>query len=140
LVSINYLIQANLKIMENTTQQNQGVTTPNAQDDKVIGILSYLGILWVVAYVLYGSKKTEYNLFHVKQGLLLLILIVGLVIVSTIFSFIPILNIIWAILVMFIYLFIGIVAIIGIINAANGQMKPLILVGQFADTYLKNFK
>jgi len=126
--------------MENTTQQNQGVTTPNAQDDKVIGILSYLGILWVVAYVLYGSKKTEYNLFHVKQGLLLLILIVGLVIVSTIFSFIPILNIIWAILVMFIYLFIGIVAIIGIINAANGQMKPLILVGQFADTYLKNFK
>jgi len=123
---------------EKTVEQNTG--TPNANDDKLIGILSYLGILWIVSYILYGSKKTEYNLFHVKQGLALLITFVGLWVVSFVIAFIPVLNIIWGILVMFIYLFLMIVAIIGIINAANGQQKPLILVGKIADSLLKNFK
>ena len=125
---------------EKTVQENPGVQTPNAQDDKVIGILSYLGLLWIVAYILYGSKKTEYNLFHVKQGLALLITWVGLWLVSVIIGFVPIINLIWAVLVMFVYLGLAIVAIIGIINAANGQMKPLILVGKVADGLLKNFK
>jgi uncharacterized membrane protein len=124
--------------MENNVQTTS--TTPNPLDDKLIGILSYLGILWIVAYILYGSKKTEYNLFHVKQGLVLLITWVALYVVSLIIGFIPIINIIWAIVAMILYLVIFVVMIIGIINAANGQMKPLIVIGKFADTLLKNFK
>jgi uncharacterized membrane protein len=124
--------------MENNAQTTS--TTPNPLDDKLIGILSYLGILWIVAYILYGSKKTEYNLFHVKQGLVLIITWVALWIVSFILAFIPIINIIWGIVAMILYLVIFVVAIIGIINAANGQMKPLIVIGKFADTLLKNFK
>jgi uncharacterized membrane protein len=122
--------------MENTGQTTP--TAPSAQDDKLIGILSYL--FWPVAYILYMSKKSEYNLFHVKQGLALIIAWVGLFIISYIFAFIPILGFIWAILAIFIYLFFGIVAIIGIINAANGQQKPLILIGKLADALLKNLK
>jgi uncharacterized membrane protein len=124
--------------MENNEQTTSA--TPNPLDDKLIGILSYLGILWVVAYILYGSKKTEYNLYHVKQGLVLLITWVALYVVSLIIGFIPIINIIWAIVAMILYLLIFVIMIIGIINAANGQMKPLIVIGKFADTLLKNFK
>jgi len=124
--------------MENNVQTTS--TTPNPLDDKLIGILSYLGILWVVAYILYGSKKTEYNLYHVKQGLVLLITWVALYVVSLIIGFIPIIGIIWAIVAMILYLVIFVIMIIGIINAANGQMKPLIVIGKFADTLLKNFK
>jgi uncharacterized membrane protein len=124
--------------MENNEQTTS--TTPNPLDDKLIGILSYLGILWIVAYILYGSKKTEYNLFHVKQGLGLIIAWVALWFVSFVLAFIPIINIIWGIIAMILYLVIFVIMIIGIINAANGQMKPLIIVGKFADTLLKNFK
>jgi uncharacterized membrane protein len=127
--------------MENTGGNvNQVPEGPNPMDDKLIGILSYLGILWIVAYILYGSKKTEYNHFHVKQGLGLLISYVGVWIIGMIVAFIPVLGFILVILLYFVYLFLFIVMIIGIINAANGEKKPLILVSKVTDSLLKNFK
>jgi uncharacterized membrane protein len=128
--------------MENTEEKTvqQTPAAPNAQDDKLIGVLSYLGILWVVAYILYGSKKTEYNLFHVKQGLGLIIVWVALWVIGFVCAYIPVLGFIIGILMMFVYLFLFVVAIIGIINAINGQQKPLILIGGLTAGLLKNFK
>jgi uncharacterized membrane protein len=57
---------------EKTVNENTGVA--NANDDKLITILSYFGILWIVSYILYGNKKSEYNAFHLRQGLGLIIL------------------------------------------------------------------
>ncbi|MFN8258601.1 MAG: DUF4870 domain-containing protein [Bacteroidales bacterium] len=123
---------------ENTGTQNP--VTPNAQDDKAIGILSYLGLLWIVAYILYGSKKTEYNLFHVKQGLGLLIAGIGLYIVCWILVFVPIIGFLFGILSIFVYLGVLVLAILGIISAANGTQKELPLVGKLTASMLKNFK
>ncbi len=124
---------------EKTVNENTGAT--NANDDKLIGILSYLGILWVVAFILYGNKKTEYNKFHVKEGLGLFIFIVAIYVLSFIIGYIPIINIIWGILMIFVYIFYLILIIIGIINAANGAQKPLPLIGNLiTKKFLANFK
>jgi uncharacterized membrane protein len=127
--------------MENTENTGtQNTLTPNAQDDKLIGILSYLGLLWIVAYILYGSKKTEYNLFHVKQGLGLIIVWVGLWIVGFVLAFVPVLGLIIGIVMIFVYLALLVLCILGIINAANGVQKELPLVGKLTASLLTNFK
>lgn len=127
--------------MENTENTGtQNTVTPNAQDDKLIGILSYLGLLWIVAYILYGSKKTEYNLFHVKQGLGLIIVWVGLWIVAFVLAFVPVLGMIIGIVMIFVYLALLVLMILGIINAANGVQKELPLVGKLTASLLTNFK
>jgi uncharacterized membrane protein len=89
----------------------------------------------VVAYIIFfiplltDSKNDPFVKYHVKQGLVLFIasIIVWFIArVIPVLGFIvsPILNI--AILVLL---------IIGIINAVNGEQKPLPLIGQFADKF-----
>lgn len=117
---------------------NQGNVDPN--DDKVIGILSYLGILWIVAYILYGNKKSTYNHFHVKEGLGLLITWVALYIFGFIIGFVPIINFIIGFLMIFVYIGVFVLIVLGVINAANGENKPLPVIGKFTDSILKNFK
>ncbi len=110
------------------------------QDDKVIGILSYLGILWVIAYIMYGNKKTEYNAFHVKEGLGVLIAFVAIAIVVNFLYFIN-LSFVAAILNFVGYPLMGVLSIIGIINVVNGEMKPLPVISElFTQKVLKNFK
>jgi len=127
--------------MENTENTGtQNTVTPNAQDDKIIGILSYLGLLWIVAYILYGSKKTEYNLFHVKQGLGLFITMIGVYVVCMILVMVPIIGFLFGILLIFIWLAWVVLVILGILNAANGVQKELPLVGIVTTKLLNNFK
>ncbi len=120
--------------MENLDEQNVENTTggDSANDDKLIGILSYLGILWVVAYILYGKKKSEYNLFHLRQGLGIFILLI----INTIIGRIPVIG--W--LSIFIGIAILVFAIMGIIGAAKGEQKELPLIGGFIKENLKTFK
>ncbi len=129
--------------MENTEEKtvNENTGVADANDDKLIGILSYLGILWIVSFILYGNKKTEYNKFHVKEGLGLIIFWAALYILSFIMAYIPIINIIWGIVMIFVWIFILVLIIIGIINAANGAQKPLPLISKLiTQKFLANFK
>lgn len=115
---------------------NQGNVDPN--DDNVIGILSYL--FWPVAYILFMNKKSEYNTFHVRQGLGILIIFIAVMIVVNIFAFIPFLGWIFWILSWFIYIFISILAIIGLIGAINKEMKEVPIIGKPIAELLKNLK
>jgi len=121
--------------MENIDEKNLDTPTggDSANDDKVIGILSYLGLLWIVAYIIYNNKKSEYNIFHLRQGLGLLILGIANMIISAI----PFIG--W--LIGFV-VFIAIVVfmVMGIIAAANGEQKELPFIGKFINDNLKNFK
>ena len=119
--------------MENLDEQNENPVGGNStNDDKVIGILSYLGILWIVAYIIYGNKKSEYNVFHLRQGLGLFI--VG--IANMIIGRIPVIGV----LSMFIGIALLVFMILGIINAAKGEQKELPLIGGFINENLKSFK
>ena len=107
------------------SQENFTADPQDVRTNKVMAILAYLGFL--VFIPLFAAKESRFARFHTNQGLILLIagfLIwlasMVLTFVSPFFSFISLLN--FVILVF---------AIIGIVNAANGQMKELPLIGKF---------
>lgn len=91
----------------------------DAEKNKVVAILAYLGLLVIVPIL--TARESRFAMYHANQGLILLIIWVGLWFIS----FIPILGLIaiiaWIVPIVF--------SIMGIINALNGKMKPLPLLG-----------
>ena len=107
------------------SQENFTADPQDVQANKVMAILAYLGLL--VFIPLFAAKESRFARFHTNQGLILcivgfLIWLASMVLsfVSPFFGFISLLNFV-----------ILIFAIIGIVNAANGQMKELPLIGKF---------
>lgn len=109
--------------------------------NKLMAVLSYLGILVFVPIL--SAPKSKYARFHANQGLCLLILDVIYYIINTLSSFIKVTQRaswgytykitpwyvtlpVWAIGV-----FVLVLSIIGIVNAATGKAKKLPLIGNF---------
>ena len=86
-----------------------------------MAVLCYLGIL-VLVPLLTEAKNDPFVKFHIKQGLVLLILDV----IASIVAWIPFIG--WIL-----WLLIFILWIIGIVNAAGGKQTPLPVIGQYAD-------
>lgn len=107
----------------------ENVITPDpkdAADNKVMGILAYLGILFLVP--LLAAKESPFARFHANQGLLLFIGYIAVYIVYFILLMIsPMIGMIASIL----FLGLFVLAILGIINAAKGEMKELPLIGKY---------
>lgn len=97
---------------------------------KVQSILSYIGILWLIAYFAGKSQRNDFSTYHLKQGL-------GLLLFSVLFGVIMNLVAILSASIAGILAYVGvvffIVMVIGIINAANDVKKPLPLVGELFD-------
>ncbi len=108
-------------------ENNNANQAPAATNNMAVGILSYLGIiLWIIAYVIHGNGKTAYGAFHLRQGLGLAIVAIALYIVYFILLMVlPFLGLIFGLV------FIGVLVlmVIGIINAAKFENKPLPIVG-----------
>ncbi|MGD8189292.1 hypothetical protein ACQCN2_04745 [Brevibacillus ginsengisoli] len=98
---------------------------PDPQDvekNKVIALLSY--IIFFLPYL--AAKDSPFAMYHANQGLILLLTSLVLNFVG---SIIPVLG--WFIIIPFGNLAILVFLILGILNAVNGQMKPLPLIGKF---------
>lgn len=110
---------------------NQGAND-DVQKNKVMAVFAYLGILVLVP--IFAAKDSEFAKYHANQGLVLLALEFAYGIVNSILSTI-ILMISWRLhfivslmsLLGFVFLAL---AIIGIINVVNGQMKELPVIGK----------
>ena len=87
--------------------------------NKWIGVLAY--ILFFIP--LLAAKDSRFAMYHANQGLVLLILCIAC---NIVLSIIPIIG--W-ILLPLANLATLVLAIIGIIQAANGQLKPLPIIG-----------
>lgn len=99
---------------------------PAAHKNILMAILAYLGILVVVSYLV--AKDDPFVKFHIKQGLVLLVGEVVLWILGMgLWQLWPLLSLI--------NLAIFVLAIVGIVNAAQGQEKPLPLVGQWGSHF-----
>ncbi|MFC3771379.1 MULTISPECIES: DUF4870 domain-containing protein [Paenibacillus] len=90
--------------------------------NKGIAILAYI----IFFIPLLTAKDSKFAMYHANQGLLLLITAVGINIISTVIPFIG-----WWIIGPLGNLAVFVLLILGIINAANGQRKPLPLIGGF---------
>ncbi|MGE5392334.1 MAG: DUF4870 domain-containing protein [Candidatus Saccharibacteria bacterium] len=101
----------------------------DASNQMVMAILAYLGILILIPLLV--AKDNQFVKFHIKQGLVLVIIWVAYWFLTAVFGAIHL----W-VLNMFVYPIVGlgtlILAIIGIINAVNGQQKELPVVGSLA--------
>lgn len=92
----------------------------DVEENKIYGILAYIGILFIIP--LLAAPKSPFAKFHANQGCVLFIasFVLGLVWI------IPILG--W-IVGFFGGIAVLVFAVLGIINAANGEMKKLPLIG-----------
>lgn len=96
-----------------------------AKKNKLMSILAYVGPLVIVSYIV--AKDDASVKFHIKQGLVLLVGMVALWLAASVFPWFG-LWILWGIGRLAVF----ILAIIGIVNAANDKQKELPLVGQYA--------
>lgn len=106
-----------------------------------MGVLAYLGILVLIP--LFVAKESRLARFHANQGLTLCLACIAWAIIQSVL--IMILGAIllhgsvatWRIysafvtIFSFVYIGFGVLAIIGVINAVNGKMKELPLIGKF---------
>ncbi|TQS75088.1 hypothetical protein DX933_08870 [Ornithinibacillus gellani] len=96
----------------------------DVQKNKGMAILAYIGLLFIVP--LLAAKESKYAMYHVNQGIILSLFGIGLYVVGTILPVIgwllilPVVSIAWLVM-----------AILGILNAANGKEKPLPIIGKY---------
>ena len=95
---------------------------PNdAADNKLISILCYFGILFLIPYL--TKPESPFVKFHSNQGLVLFLL----ALVSGAVGKIPILGwIVGAVCGVFVF----VCFILGIVNVCNGDMKKLPIIGE----------
>lgn len=89
--------------------------------NKTIAVLSY----FLFFLPLLTAKDSKYAMFHANQSLILIIISVAASIIS------GVLPVIGAVIGMIVSLAVLVLWIMGIINAANGEMKPLPYIGQY---------
>lgn len=99
-------------------------STEDIDSLKAIAAIAYLGILFFVPMITH--PKSEFAMFHANQGLLLLL---AGIIVSVVGSVIPVLG--WFVIAPIGGIFILVLFILGLINALQGKMKRLPLIGNF---------
>lgn len=104
----------------------------DAQKNKAMGILAY--ILFFIPII--AARDSKFAMYHANQGLILFIASIILWIVVQILSSIlfSISFGLWGLvttLTSLVSLGILILVIIGIVNAANGKMQPLPIIGGF---------
>jgi uncharacterized membrane protein len=107
--------------MSTTPESIPPVTT---NEDRTIAILSYVTIIgFIVAIVMHSSKKTALGAFHLRQ---MLGLIIAMIVVSVV-AVVPSIGwLVW--MVGWVLLFV--LWLMGLIAAANGQMKPAPILGE----------
>lgn len=121
-----------LRALNDTADTTNDFDAADIEQNKVMAVLAYLGILVLVP--LLAAKESKFARFHSNQGLILLIAALAYGIVYNILSFI-ILGISWRLyFILSIFALLSLVflilAIIGIVNAVNGRAKELPLIGK----------
>jgi uncharacterized membrane protein len=107
---------------QNTGGESAHTVTVDPADvnaNKWIGVLAYI----IFFLPLLAAKESRFAMYHANQGLVLLILTIAC---NIVLGIIPIIG--W-ILLPLANLGTLVLAILGIIQAANGQVKPLPLIG-----------
>ncbi|MET3682842.1 putative membrane protein [Alkalibacillus flavidus] len=98
-------------------QQKQDI-----EDHKGLAVVAYM-IFFIPLLI---AKQSYFAMYHANQGLVLLI---TAVVVNTAGTIIPVIG--WLFILPIGNLFVFILWVIGIINAAKGKIEPLPLIGQF---------
>lgn len=113
----------------NTPDITADFDAKDIEDNKIMGVLAYLGLLVLIP--IFAAPKSKYARFHSNQGLILFIVNTILQIACEIIGGIPIVGFIGGILGPVCALFGFIFTILGIINVVNGLAKELPIIGKY---------
>lgn len=106
------------------TEQTMQFDSNDIAATKSLAWLSYLGIFFIIPMLV--NKNSAYSKFHVNQGIVYLISTVIMYIIAMVCAIIPYIGIFLSLVI---YIFIFVLAIMGIVNAASGKAKKLPLIG-----------
>lgn len=118
----------------NTNDETSGYDAADINDNKILALLSYLGILFIVPLI--AAPQSKFAKFHANQGLVLFIacVVVGLA-GSVLQAIAVVLGFLFLALVNILFTAVGLVLlalmIIGIVNTCQGKAKELPLIGHF---------
>lgn len=113
-------LSAKVANLNNTADTTEEYDKNDIESSKVMAALAYI----IFFIPLLAAKDSKFARFHANQGLVLFL--GGLI--SSVVAVIPILG--W-IIAPLLSIAITVLAVIGIINAANGKAKELPLIGKF---------
>lgn len=100
------------------------IAPEDIEKNKIWAIISYLGIIGIIIAFVSDGKNSPYVKFHLNQSVCLLIA----ALIGSAITMIPIIG--W-LLAPIVGLVVLVFVIMGIINAAQGQVKRLPLIGDF---------
>ncbi|MDL2323795.1 hypothetical protein LJC61_01410 [Ruminococcaceae bacterium OttesenSCG-928-A16] len=116
--------------LTNTPDLTEQFDQTDIQNNKILSLFSYLGILFLVP--LLAAKDSKFARFHANQGIALFILSIALNIASfilgIIFGLIK-LSFVATIISWMVYGVILVLAIMGIVSAVQGKAKKLPIIG-----------
>ncbi len=122
---------ADINDLKNMKDHTNEFDPTDIQNNKTMGILSYIGLLVLVP--IFAAKNSKFARFHANQGLVLVIaqaiVTTVLSILAAILAHIPFVGWLFALLIRLVIPVVYIPSIIGIINAAKGQAKELPIIG-----------
>ena len=112
-------------------EENIVFNSEDVQNNKVMGILAYFGILFLIP--LLAAKDSQYARFHTNQGIVLFSVALniignGISFVISVTSF-GILSFVGTLITGLIGLVCLAFAIVGIVNACSGEPKKLPIIG-----------
>ncbi len=124
--------------MEEQNQQekkvvNEVFTKEDAEKNKVMAIMAY--IIWLVPYL--AAKDSKFAMYHAKQGLVLFLAGVALyigywllwrILPWSMWGFISLISTVFSLGILAL-------AIIGIINASQGEAKELPIIGKYSKKF-----
>lgn len=119
----------------NTTDETSAYEQQDIAQNKGMAILSYLGFLVLIP--IFGAKNSRYAQFHANQGLVLFITEVALGIVMAILKapfrngLLGGISLLLGSVHSIASLLLLVLAILGIVNAAQGRAKELPVLGKF---------
>lgn len=121
-----------LQALNNTADTTADYTAEDIEQNKVMALLGYLGILFLVP--LFAAPNSKFARYHANQGLVLSLAAVAFGIVYTILVTV-LLTISWRLsfltsILGLLWLAYPVLGIIGIINALNGKAKELPFIGK----------
>ena len=121
---------------EETPEETPAEPAPDApkadaneiEEGKTFAAIGYLGILFLIP--LLAAKDNKFAQFHAKQGMMLFIVGIVVVILSVVFLFIPCIG--WAIALI---LCLGwlVLAIMGIVKSLQGEYWKMPVLGGWAE-------
>lgn len=104
------------------SQANPRPEQSDIEQNKAMAILAYI----IFFIPLLAAKDSKFAMFHGNQGLTLFL---AAMIINVVGTIIPILG--WLLILPLGNLLVFILAIIGIVHAAKGQVKELPLIGKY---------